>query len=114
MKPIDLFNHLEQSHNNGDMEQLQQSVITLSRFIDNWDETFRKEFFMNQIPKKLIEIIADKANKKIVEEITGIFFTITGGSFDELKIYTDGLVIIYEQLLNNENYNINTLNNVSD
>jgi len=112
LKPIEIFNYIEFHFQNNDYDQLLNGIVTLSRFVDHWDEAFQKEFFANQIPKKLIQILENKPNKKIIEEITSIFFQITGGSLEGNKSSLDGLIMIYDQLLENGSYDSTTLNNV--
>ena len=112
LKPIDIFNYIEFHFQNKDYNELLNGLVTLSRLVDQWDETFQKEFFANQIPKKLIHILENKPNKKIIEEITSIFFQITGESLEGNKSSLDGLILIYDQLLENGSYDIKTLNNV--
>ena len=78
--------------------------------MDRWDENFKKEFFGNQMPLKLLHLLSQTIkelnhDKQVTTEITYVFFKLTGVcTVKEMRLFERDMLSVFGEMFNKECY----------
>lgn len=78
--------------------------------MDRWDENFKKDFFGNQMPLKLLHLLSQTIkelnhDKHVTTEITYIFFKLTGVcTVKEMHLFEREMLSVFKEMFDKECY----------
>lgn len=95
-------------------EKILQHILALELYIDIWEDNFKKEFFKNQMPEKLVSFCKSITTKRFIKPISSLFFGLSAKSnHEELKSFYPNFLVLYQYLLNDFKNDEETFNNVN-